>query len=168
MIWVDYCILIVFILSVIIGLLRGFTREVLGLGTWLLAFGLAWLFGGVVADMLQRQIGDPAIRLGCAYALLFLGGLLVGSLVTTIVSEIVKHTALAPPDRIMGAGFGLIRAALFVAAFVLVAATMGAAKDRWWQQSLFVGKFEWLAQGLGTLVPERWLQALRPDPTSSS
>jgi membrane protein required for colicin V production len=167
MIWVDYCIIAVFILSVAVGLLRGFTREALGLATWIFALGLSWLFGKVGAGMLEQQIADPAIRLGCAYALLFLGGLLVGSLVTAIVSEVVKHTFLVGPDRMLGAGFGLVRAVVFVAAFVLVAATMGAAQDRWWQQSVFVGKFEWLARGLGTLVPERWLEALRADPTSS-
>lgn len=167
MIWVDYCILAVFILSVIVGLLRGFTREVLGFATWIFAIALAWLFGHAAADALQQKIAEPALRLFCAYALLFLSGLLIGSLVTYFVSEAVQDTFLGLTDRMLGGGYGLLRAAVFIAAFVLVAGQMGAQQERWWQQSLLIGKFEWLANGLGTLVPERWLEGLRPDPIST-
>jgi len=168
MIWVDYCILAVFILSIIVGTLRGFTREVLGLATWLFALLLAWLMAHTVADSLQRQITDPALRLACAYALLFLGGLLVGALITYFAAEIIQNTFLGPIDRMLGGGFGLIRAVLFIAAFVLIASTMGATKDRWWHESALIGGFEWLAEGLSTVVPDRWLEMLRPDPKSSS
>lgn len=168
MIWVDYCILAVFILSAVIGLLRGFIREVLGLATWLFALLLAWLFGHTLADVLAAKISNPALRMGCAYLLLFLGGLLVGALITHFVSEAVKDSFLSLPNRMTGGGFGLARAAVLTAAFVLVAGQMGAAKEPWWQQSLLIDKFEWLANGLGTLVPERWLEVLRPDPTSTT
>jgi membrane protein required for colicin V production len=164
MIWVDYCILAVFILSIVIGLLRGFTKEILGLGTWIFALLLAWLLGNTVAGMLAEKISNPALRLGCAYLLLFLGGLLVGALVTHFVSEAVKDSFLSLPNRMVGGGYGLARAAVLTAAFVLVASQMGAEKEPWWQQSLLIDKFEWLAEGLATLVPERWLEVLRPDP----
>jgi membrane protein required for colicin V production len=167
MIWVDYCILAVFILSVAIGLLRGFTREVLGLATWLFAFLLAWLLGHTLADALAGKIANPALRLGCAYLLLFLGGLLVGALVTHFVSEAVKDSFLSLPNRMVGGGYGLARAVVLTAGFVLLAGQMGAKAEPWWQQSLLIDKFEWLADGLGTLVPERWLEVLRPDPHTS-
>ncbi|MDM4771072.1 CvpA family protein [Solimonas sp. SE-A11] len=168
MIWVDYCIFAVFILSVAIGLLRGFTREVLGLATWLFALLLAWLLGHTLADALAGKISNPALRLGCAYLLLFLGGLLVGALVTHFVSEAVKDSFLSLPNRMVGGGYGLARAAVLTAGFVLVAGQMGAKTESWWQQSLLIGKFEWLADGLATLVPERWLEVLRPDPTTTT
>lgn len=167
MIWVDYCILAVFVLSAVVGLLRGFTREVLGLGTWVLAILAAWALAPMVSTLLAKQIADPAVRLGCAYALLFLGGLLVGSLITTLLSELIKNTFLSGPDRMLGAGFGLLRATVFVAVFVLIASNLGAQQDRWWQQSRLVGKFEWLARGIGNVIPERWLEPLRRDPSSS-
>jgi membrane protein required for colicin V production len=167
MIWVDYCILAVFILSVIVGTLRGFTREVLGLATWAFALLISWLMGTTVADGLQQQIADPGLRLACAYAMLFLGGLLIGALITYFAAEIIQNTFLGPIDRVLGGGFGVIRAALFVAAFVLIAGTMGAQKDRWWHESMLIGKFEWLARGLSTIVPDRWLEMLEPGTKSS-
>lgn len=168
MIWVDYCILAVFILSVVIGLLRGFSREILGLGTWIFAILLAWLFGHAFAGALETKISNPALRLGCAYVLLFMAGLLIGALVTHFVSEAIRDSFLSLPNRMLGGGFGLVRAAVLVAAFILVAGQMGAAREAWWQQSLLIDKFEWLAKGLGTLVPERWLEVLRPDPINPS
>lgn len=167
MIWVDYCILTVFLLSLVVGLFRGFTREVLGFATWILAFALAWLFGRHLAVALEPQIATPALRLACAYILLFLGALLVGSLITYFVSEAIKESFLSLSDRAMGGGFGLLRAALLTVVVVLVGTQLGAHKQRWWNESLFIGKFQWLADGLAAVLPERWLEALRPAPTHS-
>jgi len=167
MIWVDYCILTVFLLSLVVGLFRGFTREVLGFATWILAFAVAWLFGRNLAALLEQQIAQPNLRLVCAYVMLFLGGLLVGSLVTYFVSEAIKESFLSLSDRAMGGGFGLLRAALLTVVVVLVGTQMGAPKQRWWNESLFIGKFQWLADSLAAVLPERWLEALRPEPTHS-
>ncbi|MGH8518232.1 MAG: CvpA family protein, partial [Panacagrimonas sp.] len=54
--WADYGILAIVILSILIGLLRGFTREIFGLGTWILAILLAILFGPDVAQSLQSHV----------------------------------------------------------------------------------------------------------------
>ncbi|MGH8431225.1 MAG: CvpA family protein [Solimonas sp.] len=167
MIWVDYCILAVFILSLIVGLMRGFTREVLGFATWIVAFGLAWFFGRNLAAELEGQISQPELRLVAAYVLLFLGGLLLGSLITYFASEAIKESFLSLSDRALGGGFGLLRAALLVVTVVLVGTQMGAQKQRWWTESLLISRFQWLADGLAAVLPERWLEALRPDPNSS-
>ncbi|HSW12461.1 MAG TPA: CvpA family protein [Solimonas sp.] len=164
MIWVDYCILAVFILSLIVGLMRGFTREVLGFATWIFAFGLAWLFGRSLASGLEGQISQPALRLVAAYVMLFLGGLLAGSLITYFMSEAIKESFLSLSDRALGGGFGMLRAALLVVILVLVGTQMGAQKQRWWSESLLIGSFQWLADGLASVLPERWLEALRPEP----
>ncbi|TXI08854.1 MAG: hypothetical protein E6Q76_06660 [Rhizobium sp.] len=59
MIWVDWCIVAVFLISILVGLLRGFAREILNVLTWVLAFGLAWLFGDMVANFWTRTSPIP-------------------------------------------------------------------------------------------------------------
>jgi hypothetical protein len=46
---------------------------------------------------------------------------------------------------------------------MLVAGTMGAGKDHWWQSSLFIPHLEWMADGLGHVTPQSWLEKLKPD-----
>ena len=167
MIWVDWCIVAVFLISILIGVLRGFAREILLLLTWVLAFGLAWGFGDIVAGMLVDHISEPAIRSACAYAALFIGGLLFGAILTHLLTEWIRGSVLDGIDRTLGGGIGFIRAVLIVALFMIFASTMGAKQDRWWSQSQVIPHIEWLADGLKTLIPERWLDRLKPDPADS-
>ncbi|HEY0974412.1 MAG TPA: CvpA family protein [Solimonas sp.] len=162
MIWVDYCILVVFLLSVLIGLWRGLTRELLSLMTWLLAFAMAWWLGDDLAAMIAGKISDPALRKAVAMAALFFGGLLIGALITHAAVQAVRDSSFSPADRTLGAGVGLLRAVLVVTLFVLVAGRLGARDDRWWQESMLVQPFSTLAQGLETVIPERWLALLKP------
>jgi len=168
MIWVDYCILAVTVLSVVIGALRGFTREFFSLLTWVLAISLTLLFGTAAAEALHGIISIPALRFVAGYAACFLGGLLLGALVSMLFVEMVRNSRLASADRTVGAGFGLLRALLVTALFVMIADNMGAREERWWQRSMVIGKVEWVAGGLQVLVPESWLQAIRPQTETSA
>ncbi len=162
MIWVDYCILVVFLLSVLIGVWRGLTRELLSLLTWLFAFAMAWWLGDEAATMLASKVSDPTLRKALAMAGTFFLGLLIGALVTHAAVQAIRDSRFSPADRTLGGGVGLLRAALIVTLFVLVAGRLGARDDRWWQQSLLVEPFSALAQGMETVIPERWLSLLKP------
>jgi membrane protein required for colicin V production len=167
MIWVDWCIVAVFLISILIGLLRGSAREILNLLTWVLAFGLAWLFGDTVADLLESRISGPEVRVACAYAALFIGGLLAGAIITHLLTDWIRGSFLDGIDRALGGGIGFLRALLITCLFLVVAGTMGARQDHWWHDSLFIPRIEWLADDLKLLIPERWLERLKPVPDSA-
>lgn len=167
MIWVDYCILAVTLISIIAGILRGFTKEFFNLLTWTLAIILALVFGDQAAVLLEHKISIPALRIAAGHAIIFLGGLLIGAIVSSLLVESVSNSRFASADRTLGGGFGFLRALFLVAVFIMVAANMGAKQDKWWHQSLFVGRMEWLAEGLQILVPERWLETIRPEKHSA-
>lgn len=170
MIWVDYCIVVIFLLSVLIGLWRGLTREVLSLVTWIFAIGLALYAADALSawDWLQQRLSDPTLRRTAAMVLLFFGGLLLGALITHVAVQAVRDSRFSPADRTLGAGVGLVRAVFVIALFVLVSGHMGARDDRWWRESLFVGAFMPLSTGLEALIPDRWLSQLQPSASSPS
>lgn len=168
MIWVDWCILAVMLISILFGIFRGFSREILNLLTWALAFLLAWLLGPWVANLLHDLIAQAAVRSAVAHAGLFMTGLLIGSLITHFFTDWVRNSVLNDMDRTLGGGFGFLRGLLVVSAFMLVAGTLGANKDRWWQHSLLLPHMEWLADGLGYLTPESWLQKLKSGESTGS
>jgi membrane protein required for colicin V production len=167
MIWVDWCIVAVFLISILIGILRGLAREVFNILTWVLAFGLAWIFGGLVADLLESRISEPEVRIAAAYAGLFIGGLLIGAIVTHLLTDWIRGSVINGIDRTLGGGFGFLRSLLVVLLFIVCAGTMGAQQDRWWHESQIIPRIEWLADDLKLLIPERWLERLKPLPASA-
>ncbi|MBI2383720.1 MAG: CvpA family protein [Gammaproteobacteria bacterium] len=162
MIWVDWGILFVVVVSVLIGLFRGFTREVLGLLTWVAALWLAWVLGDNLAQRLESSISVPQVRMAAAYGLLFLAGLIGGSIATFAICRTVKESPFARTDRVVGAGFGLLRGLALVAVFVLFAGMTSARQDDWWKKSVLIGHVEWLADGLARVIPAAWLESLKP------
>lgn len=164
--WADYGIVAIVILSALIGLLRGFTRELFGLGTWVLAIAISILFGSVFAEFLQAYIATPLWRTGVAYGGLFLGGLLIGGILTAFLVARVRESRFSSADRTLGSGLGLVRGILIVGLVVLLARTSGMNEKPWWQGSILIPPSTVLADGLDVLIPDAWLAPLKPDPAA--
>ncbi|NGY06221.1 CvpA family protein [Solimonas terrae] len=164
MTWIDYCIAALALISVLVGVMRGFTREVLSLSTWIFAFALAALFGGRAAKLLEPHIADPALREAVACGLVFFAVLLLGAIFTHIAVQAVRESSFSASDRTLGGGVGVLRAVIGLALFVLVAGRLGAAEDPWWRQSTIVPHVVGLARGLETVIPQRWLDFISAAP----
>ena len=162
--WADYGILAIVVLSALIGLLRGFMREIFGLGTWVFAIILSVAFGREAMDLLQPHIATPLFRTGAAYGGLFLTGLLIGGIVTAVIVAQIRGSRFSSADRTLGGGLGLIRGVLLVGLVVLLARTNGMNQKPWWTQAMLVGPSEPIADGLDLLIPDSWLAPLKPDP----
>ena len=156
--WLDYVILATLVLSTLVGVIRGVVREMLGVGTWIFAFVMAFYFADTVASALSGFIGDPALRVLTAYAGVFLVVLAIGAVLTSLLANWIRQTGLSAADRSLGGGFGLVRA-------VLLAEAQDAS---WWQNSELAGHFDIVRRAIAALLPEAWLDALRPDPVSSA
>ncbi len=119
--WVDLTVLGIVGISALLGLSRGFVREMLGLGSWVLAGLGALRFGPQLEPTAGRVIGDPELASVAAYAGTFLVLVLVLSLASNLVGRAVRVSALGGLDRTLGLVFGLVRgSAVVVAAYVLI------------------------------------------------
>ena len=166
--WADCAILTVVLVSVLIGVFRGLTRELLGVIGWVLAFWAAFTFVDPVAGWLADRIATPSVRRAVAFGGVFLVTLLVASILTYVLSSSVRESPYSGIDRTLGGGFGFLRGLVVVAALLLVAGSTSARRDSWWRESLFVPHLEWTADALRALLPERWIQAIEsPDSPSS-
>ena len=97
--WVDWAIIAVIVISALLSLKRGFVREALSLVIWIVAGGLAWLFGGSLAVHLAEYIEVPSARIIAACALLFVATLLVGALLSFLLGQLVRATGLTGSVR---------------------------------------------------------------------
>jgi membrane protein required for colicin V production len=122
---VDLVVLGIVAISAILGLSRGFVREMLGLGSWLLAAYGAFRFGPEFVPMADRAIGNPDISGIVAYAGTFLVLVIVFSLLANLVGRLVRVSVLGGLDRTLGLAFGIVRGvAVMVVAYILGGAVL--------------------------------------------
>jgi membrane protein required for colicin V production len=153
MVWVDFLIIGIILISALISIVRGFVKEVFSLASWILAFWVALLFYPHLATLLAGYVETPSIRSFVAFASLFVVTLILGALVNHLISQVVKKTGLSGTDRMLGIFFGLIRGVAIVTLLVLAAGATPMPQDDWWQNSLLLEHFENLAVWVQTFLP---------------
>lgn len=142
MVWFDYIILAVIGISSVVSLVRGFVKEALSLVVWFGAFFIASQFYLDLATFLSG-IEDEVLRNAAAIAILLVASLIVGSLVSYLVSQLVQKTGLSGTDRILGLVFGALRGVLIVAALLFFAdAFTPIAEADWWVKSTLIPEFK--------------------------
>jgi membrane protein required for colicin V production len=154
MLWVDYLIIGIVAVSAIIGVFRGFLREVISLAAWVLAFVLSYLFGRQVAELLSGLVSTPSLRLAAAYVGVFALVLLAGGIIGYVVSRAVSKSGLAGTDRAIGLVFGVIRGLALAVLLVLLAALTPAPLDPWWKESKSIQLIEPYAMWARDMLPE--------------
>jgi membrane protein required for colicin V production len=153
MVWVDFLIVGIILISALISIVRGFVKEVFSLASWALAFWIALLFYPHMATLLIDYVATPSIRSFVAFASLFVVTLILGALVNHLISQLVKKTGLSGTDRMLGIIFGLIRGVAIVTLLILAAGVTPMPQDVWWQNSLMLEHFEKLAIWVQTFLP---------------
>jgi membrane protein required for colicin V production len=152
--WPDYIILGIIAISVVVGLLRGFIKEVLALLVWVAAFLIAYNFTGDVAGWLEGGISLPSARMAIGFAGLFITTLLLGGLLTYLLGELVDRTGLTGTDRLIGGVFGLLRGVALAVALIVLAEFTPLPGDPWWQESALIQRLTPLANWATGLMPE--------------
>ena len=128
--WVDLIVIAVLGISALLALMRGFVREVLGIGAWLGAgFFATWAFPFAKARF-RHWLTSPDVADAAAFGALFLVALVVLSIVSSMVGGVVRTSVLGGVDRTLGVVFGLLRGTALVA-FAYIAAGLAVPADRW-------------------------------------
>ena len=112
--WVDLVLLGVFLLSVLIGLWRGFVFEIVSLLGWLVAFVIANSAGPYLADMIPPTVAAATVRLWGAYLFVFVLVLVTCTLFARMLRALIAATPLSFVDRLLGGVFGLARGMLIL------------------------------------------------------
>lgn len=159
--WVDFVILAIIGVSVLVSLLRGFTREAMSLAGWILASWVAMTFSGKLASLLTSFISVPSARLAVAFAALFLTTLLLAGLVNYLAVQLIKRTGLSGTDRMVGVFFGTARGILIVAVLVLLGGLTPLPQDPWWQESGLMHYFQTIAVWLRSFLPPSVAESIR-------
>ena len=153
MVWVDYLIIGIIVVSAGISIVRGFMKEVLSLISWVLAFWVGLMFHSNLSTLLANYISTPSIRLFLAFFILFAVTLILGALINHLICQVVEKTGLTGTDRALGVVFGLLRGFAIITILVLAAGATPMPADTWWQNSLLLDHFVKLALWVRELLP---------------
>ena len=152
----DHAVLALIGFSVLTGLLRGFTREVISLASWAVAFLLASIYGGDAAPLLARQVPDESWRALAAVVAVFFVTLIVMSVIALLVSKLIKSAGLGFEDRLLGGVFGLARGLLVVLLLVLLAGLTALPRQTVWKDAMLAAPLETLAVIVKQWLPQDW------------
>lgn len=151
---VDYGLFGIVIISIIISIFRGLIKEVLSIVVWVLAFFIAIKFYNDFTKYLVGFNVNETLRGFIAFAILFIGTLILGAVVNYIVSILVKSTGLTGTDRVLGVFFGAARGVLIAASVILVINYTEFAKNQTFENSFLNNKLQPIVYWLDDFIPE--------------
>lgn len=132
---VDWIFLAILLVSLIVGAWRGLVFEVLSVLSWAVAFVLAqWFAPDVAAHLSMAGAGEP-IRYAVGFVIVFVASIFAGGLVAFLVKKLVAAVGLRPADRMLGAGFGLVRGVLLLLAVTVVVGMTPLHTSNWWTEA---------------------------------
>jgi membrane protein required for colicin V production len=153
MIWVDFAIIGLVFISFIIGVLRGVSHEVFSLGFWVLAIWVGLSFSREFSGFLAPIIAGPAARIAASFVMLFMVTLILGSLISMLLGELVKNTELTFTDRFAGMFLGVAHGLIIVFVIVMLGGLTPLPADSWWKESSLIPPFQSFAIWLRDHIP---------------
>jgi membrane protein required for colicin V production len=146
MIWIDFTLIGLVLISFVIGLSRGFIKEIFSLVFWMLAIWVSLRFSRELSFFLEPTISHTPARVAASFLALFAITLSLGGLIRWVLSLLSKKNAgLTIMDRFGGMVFGVVRGVFLVTVVVILAGLTPLPKDSWWTESTLIPPFQLLA-----------------------
>lgn len=115
----DGILIAVMLVSAVLAMIRGFTREVFSIASWVAAAAATYFLWQRVLPYTQQYIADKNLALGITVVGIFFVTLIVVSLVTMRLSDFILDSKAGPLDRTLGFIFGAARGVILVVIAVL-------------------------------------------------
>ncbi|WP_290643398.1 CvpA family protein [Aquabacterium sp.] len=161
----DLILLVGLGLSMVVGAWRGLVTEMLSLAGWGVSYFLAQWFGSEMGQVLP--IGQTGERLNVLAGMIvvFVLAWLGWALISWAITQVVRASALSAPDRVLGAGFGLMRGVVVALVVVTLVGMTPVAKWPSWQASRGVAWMQVILKGLRPVLPEQVIKFLPEQPS---
>jgi len=157
----DIVLLAVMLVSGLLAMIRGFMREILSIGAWGVA-ALATLYSySRVLPIAKQYVASDMVAAGASVGAVFLLTLLIVSIITARISDMVLDSRIGALDRTLGFLFGLGRGLLIVVvAFLFFTWLVPDHSQPQWVRD---AKSKVVLQSTG-----QWLMSMLPDDPEST
>ena len=153
--WLDILLLGVMLISGLLAMIRGFMREILSITAWAVAAVATLLLYPRLLPLAKANISSDVVAIAAVIGGVFLITLLIMSIVTVRISDMILDSRIGALDRTLGFLVGLGRGlVIVVVAFVFFAWLVPPAKQ---PEGVRNAKSRVVLENTG-----EWLQALLP------
>ncbi len=154
MTWADFAILAIIFTSALLGLLRGFLREVASLLIWMLGFWLAVRYAVTLGDAFSFVKSDED-KLIIGYVLILVAVLIASTVVGMLLKKLVEGSGAGVGDRSLGTLFGAVRGVVIVTTLILLGSMVLTPQPRWWRDSKLIPYSAPLVKVVRRVVPAK-------------
>jgi len=157
----DIILLLVMLVSGLLAMIRGFMREILSIGAWGIAAVVTLYSYSRVLPMAKQYFNSDIVAAGVSVGGVFLLTLLIVSIITVRISDMILDSRVGALDRTLGFLFGLGRGLIIVVvAFLFFAWLVPDRSQPEWVRS---AKSKVVLQSTG-----QWLMSMLPDDPEST
>jgi len=157
----DIVLIAVMLLSGLLAMIRGFMREVLSIASWGAAEGVTLYAFPRLEPIAKTYFTSDLIAKGVVIGGVFLGTLILVSIITIKISDMVLDSRVGALDRTLGFLFGLARGlVIVVVAFLFFAWLVPEKSQPGWVKD---AKSKVVLKGTGD-----WLISMLPDDPEST
>ncbi|NVN86610.1 MAG: CvpA family protein [Rhodopseudomonas sp.] len=152
----DFVVLAVMLISGLLAMVRGFMREVLSIAAWGAAALVTLYAFQKLLPTAKTYFSNDTVASVVVIAGVFIGTLIVVSIVTVRISDMILDSRIGALDRTLGFLFGLARGLLIVV--VAYQFFIWLVPDKQRPEWVTAAKSRTVLEGTG-----QWLMALLPD-----
>jgi membrane protein required for colicin V production len=105
----DLVVIGIVLISALLAAVRGFTREVLAIVAWVVAAAAAWYLHPTALPIAQQYIHSNTVALVAAIGGIFVVTLIIVSIITVQISDLILDSRIGALDRTLGLFFGAAR-----------------------------------------------------------
>ena len=154
--YLDLGLIVVVLISALLSMVRGFTREVLAIGSWAAAAVSAYYFYPLILPYVKPYIAKEAFALAAAAAIVFFVTLVIVSIFTIKISDVILDSKIGALDRTLGFIFGALRGFLLCVVAFLFFDWLVADKQKpeWVKSARMKPYLEQVGESLKGLLPD--------------
>ena len=117
----DGLVIAVILFSAFLAMVRGFSREVLSLASWVIAAIAAVLLYKNLLSFVETYLSNKTIALIASLAIIFVVVFIIVSIITMKIADVIIDSRIGALDRTVGFIFGVVRGIfIMVIAMLLV------------------------------------------------
>ena len=159
--YLDIFLIVVMLVSGLLAMVRGFMREVLSIAAWAAAAATTLYFYSRLLPLAKQYFNNDYVAGGATIGGLFLGTLIIVSVLTVRVSDMILDSRIGALDRTLGFLFGLARGLIIVVVAFVFFDWLVPQKSQ--PEAVRNAKSRVVLQGTGN-----WLMSLLPDDPEST
>jgi membrane protein required for colicin V production len=104
----DVAVIAIAVFGALIGASAGFAHAVMFIASWIAAGWVAWRYAKLIQPEVEQLVGSTELAYFLSMLALFVGALIILVMLTNALSRSIRTGPLGKPDKILGAGFGVL------------------------------------------------------------